>query len=121
MADEISVSFSLVANKGNFSFSRKLSGQFDLATGRGGNPGVVTIATSETAITFGSLVAPRWVMFQNLDATNYVDIGADSSGMVAMIRLKAGEFAVMPLTPGAVLKAKANTAAVDLFCEALET
>jgi hypothetical protein len=121
MANEISVSVSLVASKGDYSYSRKLADQFDLATGRGGNPGVVTIATSDTAISFGSLVAPRWAVFQNLDATNYVEIGPDSTGMVAMIKLKAGEFAVLPLAVGVTLKAKANTAAVDLLVEALET
>jgi hypothetical protein len=121
MANEITVTASLVATKGTYSFSRKLSKQADLATGRGGNPGVVTIATTDTAIAFGSLVAPRWAVFTNIGATNYVDIGPDSTTMIPFIRLKAGEFAVLPLTPGITIKAKANTAPVDILVEALET
>jgi hypothetical protein len=121
MADEITVSVSVVANKGNHAYSRKLTDSFDMATGRGGNPGVVTVLTTETAITFGSLVAPRWAVFKNLDATNYVDIGPDSSGLKNFIRLQPGEFACLPLAPSVSIKGKANTASVDVLVEVQET
>jgi hypothetical protein len=74
------------------------------------------IGTSEEAITIpGDIATLGYASFTNMDATNYVTIGPDSGGaMVAAMRLKAGESAVLRLSPGASYRAQANTAAVNL-------
>ncbi|MES2788123.1 MAG: hypothetical protein V4719_00780 [Planctomycetota bacterium] len=80
------------------------------------------VGTTEEVVGFGDLVAARWALFRNLDATNYVDIGPESAGaMVSLIRLKPGEACLLPLKPGVVLRAQANTAAIKLKKLILET
>lgn len=65
-----------------------------------------------TAIPISASVATLGVMMiQNMDATNYVDIGPDSSGIVAMVRIKPGETYNFRLTPGITLKGLAHTGA----------
>lgn len=47
------------------------------------------VPTSPTVITFGNITGVGWFMVQNLDNTNYVDIGFD--GSTWPIRLKADQ------------------------------
>lgn len=55
-----------------------------------------------------------WVVLQNLDDTNFVDVYQDS-GTESIIRLNAGEFAAFRMNPDiGTLEAKADTAAVDV-------
>lgn len=117
MANEGSISVTVKVDNGNYSYKRALSGRFDQTNPRGGNPGVVTIGTSETTISFGSLSTPRVALFQNLDDTNFVEIGPDSTGLVEFIKLLPGQFAVLPLADSVTVKAKADTAACDLLVE----
>lgn len=122
MADEITVSASLRVSNGNFSF-RKDTGfsQFDQAAAGGGNPGTVNIGTSDEAISLGDITTPGWAFIQNLDGTNYVDIGPDSTGaIVPIIRLEPGEFALLRLTPTVSLRGQANTAACDVMIQVME-
>lgn len=125
MANELQITVTASLSKGEFDWKPQLgTTQIDVATvGRGGY--VQEIGTSEETIggladvsTFG------WALFKNLDSTNYVEIGPDSGGtggsMVSMVKLLAGEFALLPLTPGITLKAQANTAAVKLDVNVLE-
>lgn len=123
MSAEITIFASLSCTNGSLKIAVSPGQvQIDQATARGGNPGTVTVGTSEEVISFGDLVAPRWAFLRNLSPTNYVDFGPESAGaMVAALRLKAGEYAILPLVPAAVYRAKANTAAVDLQITALET
>lgn len=116
MANEITKSVSIRVSNGAFVES------FAPATDRidqsaiGMEAGVQTIGTSEEVVTVTSDVATLGVAaFQNLDATNYVEIGPESGGaMVGFIRLEAGESATMRLKPGITIRAQANTAAVKL-------
>jgi hypothetical protein len=86
----------------------------------GGNPGTITITTSEADITIG-LTSPRFCIIENLDDTNYFTIGPKSAGaMVALAKLKPGEFAVIPLAASVTLRAIANTASVKARIRAYE-
>ena len=76
MANEIQVSMSLVVSNGSFKFRFQPGGlQFDQTGTGGGNPGLVSVGTSEENIALGDITTEGWVVMMNLDATNYVEWG----------------------------------------------
>lgn len=114
MANEIQGSFGLRVANGYFSDSYQNSFSYtQYSLGRGGY--VQTIGTSEEVVDVGDIDANGWCLLVNLDTTNYVEYGPESSGaMVAFGKLKPGEFAWFRLKPGVALRAQANTADVQL-------
>jgi hypothetical protein len=81
-------------------------------TNKGIISGVLSIATSMTAIPIDGLTAAGMAVITNLDTTNYLELGYDSSGFVAVMRIPKGasvvvNFVGLMATP----QAKANTAA----------
>jgi hypothetical protein len=87
----------------------------------GGFKAVQIIGTSAETVVTGDVSTLGWAMFRNLDATNYVEIGPDSTGIVGFLRLEAGEPAgPFRLKPGITIKAQANTASVKLQVFVLE-
>lgn len=119
MADEISVRVAVYAASGSYVLNIEKSVLDDLDQ-LGDAPGVVEIGTSEEVISFGDVLCPGWCLIENLDATNYVDMGPESSGaMVNWQRIEAGKVALVFLYPNVVVRAKANTAAVRLLVRAL--
>lgn len=80
-----------------------------------------TIGTSHETIYTGDLSTPRWARFKNLDDTNYVEIGLDvSATFYPLVKLLAGETALLPLAASITPYARANTAAVELDCMILD-
>lgn len=80
-----------------------------------------TIATTDTALDFGSLTQPGYVRLRNLDPTNYIEAGPDAAGMVPAIRLMPqGPEQVIFIAPGSTWKAKANSADCKLDISALD-
>lgn len=75
-----------------------------------------TISTSGTALTIQSRVTTlgiAWVM--NLDGTNFVDVGTwDGAVFSPFMRLLPGERYPVRLTPGITLRAKADSADVQI-------
>lgn len=118
MADEISIAVRVYAESGSYIFSAEKSVVDDLHQ-LGHAPGRVVVGTSEEEISFGDVLCPGWCLVENLDTTNYVDIGPDSSGMVEMLRIYPGMVQLLYLYPNVTLKAKANTAEVALLIRAL--
>lgn len=121
MADEIRFSCELSVTNGSLTASQSVSDQADQTT-----PGTIqlvqNIGTTAEDVLFTGLTAPRWMILQNLDATNYVDIGMSDGGTLkALIQLKAGESCKFPLKPSTTVRAQANTAAIDLAIMAAET
>lgn len=120
MANEIQFASSLTVTNGGATAAQTVNGQATQTT-----PGVLqnrqTITTGGTTISFTGLTAARWILIKNVDAANYVDIGPDSTGLVALARLKAGESMQFPIKPSVTLKALANTASVIIEVTALET
>lgn len=70
------------------------------------------IGITDESLILGDVVAPGIAVFQNLDDTNFVEIGVGS--FTAFLKLKPGEIFICRLAT-TVPRAKADTAAVDLF------
>jgi hypothetical protein len=80
------------------------------AVGRGGS--AQSIGTSEEVVDFGDITTNGYAFIRNLDPANYVVYGPESGGaMVVFGKLKAGEFALLRISPTIVMRAKADTAA----------
>lgn len=78
--------------------------------------GVMHVGTSEAIVPLGGVTSQGWAFFYNSDATNYIQLYMGSGG-TPFLRLKPGWPAFVPLDPGAVLYAKANTGACDMeYC-----
>jgi hypothetical protein len=116
MSAEIKATLNLNVTNGNFS-DRFQGGtiSIDQASVGGGNPGTVTIGTSEEDISFGD-VAPGIVAVKNLDETNYVEWGPKSgSSMVLVGPIMPGEVAFFRADPTTILRMKAHTAPVNVL------
>lgn len=111
MADELSITISL-----NFTKSGSMSiavAPTDLVTVAGDYTAqnVQLIGTVDETLTFpADLATVGYCLFQNLDATNYIEIGSD--GSVYPVRLLAGEIACFRFN--GTIHAKANTGACKL-------
>jgi len=81
-----------------------------------------TIAITDTVLTTGSIGVFGVAVFENLDPTNYLDIGASYGGGVQYLaRIMPLERWPFRLVPGVALRAKANTATVQLQKTIYET
>jgi hypothetical protein len=122
MANTIAISASLAIKRtGDVSrllFQRSNS-QFT-QSGEGLASGIQNVGTSAEAIGIGDVGTEGYAVFENLDATNYVEIGWDATGFQEAFKLLPGQFAIVPLAPSRTWQAKANTAAVELFFAILE-
>lgn len=58
---------------------------------------VQAVGTSEEAILMGDVAAGGWCFFQNMDATNFVEIRS-GTGATDLIKLLAGEFALFRMS-----------------------
>ncbi len=110
MANEISITVSMIFNKGGASASRSESISVDV-TGDAFTHEVQEVGTSDEELAQGSdLGTPGYMFIKNLDATNYVEYGLTSSYTG---KLKAGEVGLLRLA-GAGVYAKADTAACNV-------
>ncbi len=122
MADEIKITLNVTVSNGTYKDSIR-PGQitYDQSTATGGNPGSVTIGTSEENISFGD-ITPGLVFIQNLDATNFVEFGKDdASTMKECIKVSAGGIALFELADAETLRAKADTANVNCLIKGFST
>jgi hypothetical protein len=89
--------------------------QVTQAASGGGNPGTVSIGTSEEDVAFGD-VTPSLLIMQNLDGTNFVKYGPKSAGsMIEFGRLAAGKTTRLFLAPGVTLRMIADTGACKVL------
>jgi len=119
MANEISLSTNFSVRKDFLATNRSTSRSFNLnAASPAKAAGIASIGTSaHEALPMGDVSTAGWARFENLDATNYVQVGVDSSGtFIPFLKLKPGEFHICRLATNAPY-AKANTAAVKLDYE----
>jgi hypothetical protein len=117
MANELRVSGTANFIKGGASLSRQYSISVTVA-GTNMISAVQSIATTDTSVGLGAVGTIGYVVFKNLDATNYIDVGSD--GSVYPIRLMAGESAGPLRWNGAAIHAKAHTAACLLQSDIIE-
>ena len=121
MAGTITTSLSVSIVNGNFveDFSLGPAVIAQSAVG-GGNPGTVSVTTSEGDITI-SLSTPGMIVIENLDSTNYVQYGPKSGGaMIPFAKIKPLQWHKFALDGSVTLRAKANTATVKLRIRAYE-
>ena len=111
MANELTLTASMLFEKGGV--TPKITGSKQVTiTGDAYTKGVQTVGTVEEELVQGAdLGTPGYVFIKNLDATNYVEIGATTG--VYDIRLRAGEFALYRHNSATVF-AKANTTACNV-------
>lgn len=120
MANEITVTLSINVDNSPFKWTHNPS-QLQIDQSAIGLSSVVqNIGTSEETVTINELTSEGIAFFQNLDSTNFVEIGPDNTGIQDFIKLKPGEFAMLRLKPGITVKAQADTAAVELWTAVLE-
>lgn len=114
MANEINVSATVTATKGNLSVSRTGQKQSDLGTARYA-AGAMSLTTTEAAIPLGPVTTPGVSYFKNLDTTNYLEIGLRPSGtFYAAVKLLPSELAVLRLgTAAPYARAGAGTPLLD--------
>jgi hypothetical protein len=76
---------------------RNATTAFD-ATGDGLASGVITATeAAAVAVPLGSVASPGLAVFQNLDDTNFIELGYDSTGFVAAMQIPAGGVAIVYL------------------------
>jgi len=79
--------------------------------------GIVSVGTAGENLAFPDISTLGVLVGRNLDGTNYVELGlSTSTGSTGKLGMKilAGEPFFFRLKPGINVRAKANTAAVDL-------
>jgi hypothetical protein len=119
MANEISIAVDLRVSNAPYTLTQTKRLQVDqTAIGEGGS--VQVVGTTEEALDFGDVSTLGWLYLENLDDTNFVEYGPDSTGMVAFGKLEAGECAILRLKPGITVKAKADTAECKVLVRCLE-
>lgn len=93
-------------NNGPLQFTQTTAGSYS---------STVVVGTAEEVILTGDIATLGYLFLINLDATNYVRVGPQSLGaMVPLLRIYPGMPGGMPLEPGVVIRAQANTADVRL-------
>ena len=117
MAGSITSTITLAVENGSYNPPTISQTQTQTQTGQGIISSIQEIGTSAEAIAYGDLSSCGVAFFKNLDTTNYVQLGPDSSGtQVTMLRIGPGEWSgPMSLEPGTTLKATANTGACKLW------
>lgn len=118
MANEIRISVDLSANRGAFAFQRRLAQVLDNTTVKGGNPGTISLTTSETVVSFGS-ITPGWVVGVNLSTSNSVRLGPTSGTQVAFSDLPPKAPILFHASTGLSLRARTVSGTADLELSAL--
>jgi hypothetical protein len=119
MANEGYFTITLKATKSGATVSQSVSKRFSM-TGAAMLQGTQSIGTTAELVDFADISgAPQAVLIQNLDATNYIEVGGDSGLTVFKLKIPAG-FAQIVTLSSATLYAKANTASVNVMVTAIE-
>jgi hypothetical protein len=107
MANELTTGISLTYAKGGVVENLSLSKQSDITTGRASKASQV-IGTTEEQFALVDVANARYVVVQNLDTTNFVQVGTATGAY--SVKLLAGDIALFPPNANA-LYLKADTAA----------
>lgn len=121
MANEITIAANISAINGSLTLPRTGTTQLQVDQTNAGYHAITqNVGTSAETLDTTALTSEGYAVMINLDATNYITYGPDSTGQVDFGKLKAGEMTVFRFEPGIVLKATADTAACDVFLLVLE-
>ena len=123
MANEIAASCALSATKNSASVSATATISGTSSTTMSGDQmiaNVQIIGTAAEAITVGDVSTIGYVMFKNMDSTNFVQLALDSGVSTQIFaKLLPGDFTIIKAAT-ATMYAKADTANVNLFVMAIE-
>ena len=117
MANEIQVSVSIRADKGNFSEQANFANIRIDQNAIGAASGVVTVSTSAAQqISFGDVTTAGYAAVRNLSTatsgTAYISIGSLSgTNLTEVVRLRRGNPAVFPIRPNITLGAQSVASA----------
>ncbi len=139
MADEAQVRCSLQIIEGNLKYiSQPTTYLADVAVGaRGPTPGLISATLLGTDVDLSELTTPGLCRIQNLDSTNFVEVGIwDGVSFFPLIDILAGKFTVVTLAAALgeefgtgtgtitadinTMRIKADTAACDVIVEAFD-
>ncbi len=121
MTNEITATFSMIYANGESEDNIAPIQTTTDQTTEGVYSNTQTIGTSaETVVIGADIVAHGMCFVKNLDATNFIEVGPDSTGIVNFFKLLPGQWAWFPLHPSATVKAKADTADCKLFIKLLD-
>jgi hypothetical protein len=110
MAGEIKITIQAILNNGGYK-STFSNGQNSITQATvGAAQGIQAVGTSAENIDGGDVGTPGYLLLKNLDSANYVEVGIDNTGFVAMAKLAAGEEACLPVADSTTIQLKANTA-----------
>ena len=112
MANEITYQFQTLLSNGDLADSYASNSQAADQSSALLIRNVQNIGTSDEALALGDVTTPGWSVFQNLDDTNFVEIGVGS--FTPFLKLKPTEQCLVRLGTTAP-RAQADTAAIDLF------
>ena len=121
MADEISLATTMVVRKGYLDWTRQRSRSYSLVSSAPAKSGgIISVGTTHEALPMGDVASAGVARLENVDATNYIEVGVVVSGtFYPLLKLKAGECYPTRFAPAATIYVKANTAAAlldyDLF------
>lgn len=116
MANQIQAQFSFTLQNGDHSEHVEVNDFQDSQTGLGAHKPILSIGTVEEVVSFGDVTTPKYLFFRNLDDTNFVQIGPESGGaLVPLASPGPGQWGFLPLDPGVILRAKADTAACKVL------
>jgi inosine/xanthosine triphosphate pyrophosphatase family protein len=119
MAREIQLSINFTASKNGAKIAASASMTQDMA-GDDMIQATQVISTTSEVVSFGEITgAPAQVFIQNLDSTNFVEIGGDSGLTVFKLKLLPGKSTIISPSSGTVY-AKADTASVRILIVAAE-
>lgn len=119
MANEITITTALTIQNGYLSKDMKVSALKVNQNTLDADDDVHTITTSDAAITL-DVATLGYIHVRNLDTTNFVKLGPESGGaIIPMVKLKAGESALLRLMTGITLRGQADTASCKVRIMAL--
>lgn len=109
MANELYLSITSRYKKGNASLPQRLITKGITVAGTLVAEGVISIDTTETQIPTDGFTLTGVLVLQNLDGTNYIEVGGSTG--VYTIKAEAGEPAALRMNNWTGIYAKAHTAA----------
>ena len=111
MADELTVTAGLAYSKSGVAL--QMSGTDKVTVSANFVMRIIyTVTTAGGALPLGGIAAPGYFLMQNRDATNFILIS--NSGDPSLIKLKAGEYALLRFNTGVTPYAIADTGDVDV-------
>jgi hypothetical protein len=120
MASEIQVQVSLIVTKNGITLTPQVNKVQDMA-GSKMLENVQQIGTAEEALVTGDIANLGYVLFKNLDPTNFIELGT-VAGMATgkFAKLLPGDITLIKSSVALLIYCKANTANCDMLVAAVE-